>query len=343
MDDGNRDFLQQRVTANVHLDHNYQCARVHTTSSNVSAPSTLPVELNQEQEQRASTGKRSNQFQKAGRNLPGASSRSPRALRAGKKRRAIQGRYLCTICETDYAQPQGLTRHEQEKHKAKLCTYCSEFTYGRPYVFREHLVKRHPDIDPNAAISKATRTRRSSTTRRYLPRQRISVPTDEYDSWDHADSQAHTNPHMSSPSTVANLTPTGIFLPNIPSMAYDPQPESTEPAIKEMRKIEDAFTLEPHDTNGDHTISPSTEEGSQPAISLDMSTRAMQFWLVLRMHLTTPSMISDPPPILSGFRIRGRWSERLELLLPTAHRPRRLRPSSRPHHLLVDMVAARSL
>ena len=307
VDDRNHDFLQQRVTAKVTLDHNHhdQYAHVHTTSSNVSesALPTLPNELDKEQEQSPSTGERSDQFQKTGRNLFRASSQS--SLRAGKKRGALQGRYLCTICKIDYAQPQGLTRHEREKHKAKSCTYCSEFTWGRLYLYIEHLLKRHADIDPNAAISKATWTRRSSAIRRnHLPRQRISIPTDEHDDWSRAGSQAHPNSLTSSPSTVANPTP--IPPPTIPTITYYSQPESTELATKEMLKNEDAFTLELHDINDDNATSPSTEQGSQPATSMDMSTQAVQFWLVLHMPLATQYTISNPQTILSGFRIRGR-------------------------------------
>ena len=167
---------------NVSLDNSHRYTRVQTTSSsNFSAPLTLPVipcgqTVVQDEEQRAS------------------SERSPR------------GRYSCNICGQDYAQPQGLTRHQWEKHKARLCMYCREFTWGRPYLFRRHLVKRHPDIDPNAAMDEVTRIRRSTTIRIYLPRQRDPIPTAEHGSWGRSESQARPSQLTSSPSTVSPST-----------------------------------------------------------------------------------------------------------------------------------------
>jgi hypothetical protein len=153
VDDRNRDLPQERVSMNASLDQSHRYTRVHTTSSNFSASSALPVipcvqTIVQDKEQRASR-ERSHQSQKTGRNAP-------------------QGRYSCSICELDYAQPQGLARHQREKHKARLCMYCREFAWGRPYLFKEHLVKRHPGIDPNAVINEATR-RSATSRRRYLP------------------------------------------------------------------------------------------------------------------------------------------------------------------------------
>ena len=41
--------------------------------------------------------------------------------------------------------------------------YCHDFKWGRPYWFKEHLKKRHPDVDPNVALEEATKTRRRAT------------------------------------------------------------------------------------------------------------------------------------------------------------------------------------
>jgi hypothetical protein len=37
-----------------------------------------------------------------------------------------------------------------------LCTYCYAFEWGRPYRFKEHLEKEHPDVDLDAALGGAT-------------------------------------------------------------------------------------------------------------------------------------------------------------------------------------------
>jgi hypothetical protein len=251
------------------------------TSSDVSAPSALSVissgqTVEQDIEQLSSTGKRPNQ-QKMGKTLK-ALSRS--SLRPGKKRVAPQGRYSCGICKLDYKQPQGLKRHQREKHNFRLCPYCCEFAWGRPYLFREHLVNRHPGIDPIVEIIKATRTRQSPTIRRYLPQEQASIPADEHDSCGRTEFQAHPNLLTSSLSTVANHAP--IFPPNTPSMTYDLQQKD------------------------DHTISSSTEEGAQPATNLNVSTRAVQIWLVLCMPMATLSMISDSIDHFLRFQDRGK-------------------------------------
>jgi hypothetical protein len=304
----------------VSLNHDHRHTDVHITSSDVSAPSALSAispgqTVEQDKEQIASTGERPNQ-QKMGKKLSvKALSRS--SLRPGEKRVAPQGRYSCGICKLDYTQPQGLKRHQREKHNSSLCMYCCEFAWGRPYLFREHLVKRHPGIDPNVAIIKATRTRQSPTIRRYLPQQRASIPADEHNSWGGTESQAHPNLLNPPLSTVANHAP--IFPPNTPSMTYDLQPKD------------------------DHTTASSTEEGAQPATNLNVSTRAVHIWLVLCMPMATLSMISDPSTTISGFRTGGRRSAELDLLLRTVHQTWRLHLSSRHYHLLVDMVEVRSL
>ena len=242
---------------NVSINHNHRLADVHMTSSNVSAPSTLSASspgqtVEKVKEQIASTGEEPNQ-QKTGNNLSVKVLSRP-SLRPGKKRGALQGQYSCGICKLDYTQPQGLTRHQREKHNARLCTYCYEFAWGRPYLFREHLVKRHPGIDPNAAIIKAVRTRQSSTfRRRYLLQQQALILADEHDSWGRTEFPTHPNSLTSSLSTVANQAP--IFRPNTSYMAYDSQPKDG------------------------HAISPFTE-GAQPATNLNAPTRAVQIWLV---------------------------------------------------------------
>jgi hypothetical protein len=307
VDDRIRDCPQERAVTNVFLDHSHRL-RVHTTSSDISAPSALPVisfgkTVVKDKEKRASRRERSNwipNFQKAGKNLVADLSESRVYLRPDKKPGNCQGRYSCSTCKLDYAQPQGLTRHQVEKHNARLCLYCREFTWGRFYLFKKHLRMRHPGKDHNAAINEATRTHLKG---RYLPRQQLPIPTAEHDSRGsatRAESQACLGQFTLFPSAVARFTT--VFPLDMSSMTYNQQPESTETAIKETHGHEDAGLLEVANANYNHASSPSTEERARIATNLDMSTRNVQIRLVLCSPLATLSivLIHWPPSQISG-------------------------------------------
>jgi hypothetical protein len=276
----------------VSLGHTHQSTPAHPTSSNHSAPSTLPViscgqTVVQDKEQRVP--KRPHRFQETETDPAAALPRSSQSLRLREKPGVSQGRYSCTICNRGYAQPQGLTRHQCEKHKARLCIYCREFAWGRPYLFRKHLVKRHPGIDPDAAIDEAARSRRSATIRRRCPPlPQVTIPTPKSDSWGRAKSQSQLTSSPARPSVVTRLSP--VFLPE---MAYDSQEEFTEPANKEIHGKEDALPSELLNANDECAASPSTGEHAEAAINLHMSARTMQIWLVLYMPSVTSYTISD--------------------------------------------------
>ena len=143
--------------------HQHQYTDVHTRFDSV--PSALPTISHAPavvpyQEQRAPRDGHI-RFYKNGKG-PAALSSWPSGL-PDRKRSIPNGRYTCNICRLGYAQPQGLSRHYRETHKASLCMYCHNFKWGRPYRFKEHLKKRHPDVDPNVALEKATKARRRVT------------------------------------------------------------------------------------------------------------------------------------------------------------------------------------
>ena len=220
----------------VSLGHTHQSTPAHPTSSNLSSPSTLPVIScwrTVVQNKRRRVPKRPHRLQKTETDPAAALSRSSPSLRPVEKPEVSQGRYSCIICDLDYAQSQGLTRHQCEKHNARLCIYCRKFSWGRPYLFRKHLVKQHPGIDPDAAIDEATRIRRSATIRRgYPPLPQIPDPTTKCDSWGRAEFQSH---------------PSHLTLS-----------ESTEPVNKEMHGREDALPSGLLNANDDRAASPST-------------------------------------------------------------------------------------
>ena len=262
----------------VSLGHTHQSTPAHPTLSDRSAPSTLPAiscgqTVAQDKERRAP--KRPHRFQRT----PGPAEK-PGLSRV---------RYSCSICNLDYTQSQGLTRHEREKHKARLCIYCRKFAWGRPYLFRKHLAKRHPSIDPDVAIVEAARTRRSITIRRrYPPLPQVPIPIPKCDSWGRAESQSRLSQLASSTvrlSAVTGLSPSSVFLPEI---AYDSQSESTEPANNEVHRQEDAFSLELLNANDECAASPPTGEHAEAATNLDTSARSRQMRLVPYM----PSVVS---------------------------------------------------
>ena len=67
-----------------------------------------------------------------------------------------RGRYQCGTCGEGFAQPQGVRRHHLEKHEPKSCPHCRTFKWARPYLFKTHLRKVHPDVDPEATTLDAT-------------------------------------------------------------------------------------------------------------------------------------------------------------------------------------------
>lgn len=95
---------------------------------------------------------------------PSRPSRPPLAAASGiTTHRAPMGRYPCNLCGKRYFQPQGLKRHQRESHGASRCMYCRGFKWGRPYLLRDHLKKRHPEVNIDAALEEATRTHRRAT------------------------------------------------------------------------------------------------------------------------------------------------------------------------------------
>jgi hypothetical protein len=67
--------------------------------------------------------------------------------------------FMCSICNKRYAQRQGLNRHYGEKHDPNLCKYC-KFEWIRPYEYRAHLEKCHPNENSDEALGKPAKSRR---------------------------------------------------------------------------------------------------------------------------------------------------------------------------------------
>jgi len=108
----------------------------------------------QYQGQRASRGP-PQQIQKQGTGQGPTTSSSRSSRRPVGVRGAHNGPYLCNVCGKRYAQSQGVWRHYWETHDARLCSYCGIFKWGRPYLYKKHLQKKHADVDFHAALDEA--------------------------------------------------------------------------------------------------------------------------------------------------------------------------------------------
>lgn len=229
-------WYQEYMPINTPLDHNHRYTHAHTTSDS-SVSSTLSAGIYtsstvaQHRDQRASR----HMPQGSKRSEEGPAAESPRTpLRSNWNRGTPPGRYRCT-CGRDYAQLQGLARHRRETHDTYMCTYCGAYAWARPYRFREHVKRKHPGVDPDVALKKAT----------YLPvkaRRRITNKTKNIPQCALPAAETQLYPSSSPPAAMAVLP---VSLPAVSSVGYNSQLGSAASAksIMEMHKYEDARDL----------------------------------------------------------------------------------------------------
>ncbi|KAH9968464.1 hypothetical protein BJV74DRAFT_868338 [Russula compacta] len=220
---------QEGVTTNVPSDQALRCAHADTIPD-LSVPSTVPA-VSCTQEQRSSQG-RPQKVRKTRKGLASASSRTRRSrLPAGPDiSEAPKGLFSCDLCRKGYVQLQGLRRHYREKHAASSCEYCDDFKWGRPYLFKEHLEKRHPHVNADVTPEAVAGVRCSATTAaRYPPQQGASPPTSEHDRWGSAEPQLHP------------LVPPALAVAKLPSVCSAPCDVRTEvEALRRMQKVGEA-------------------------------------------------------------------------------------------------------
>jgi hypothetical protein len=150
-------------------------------------------------------------------------------------RKARTPRFSCNDCGAKYVQRQGLNRHRREKHKPNLCMYCGA-KWGRPYEFRDHLEKHHPDVDRDMALGKPAGSRRRSAIFVRRPSQQVSLPTIDHGGRDHSGIREYPPASaVAKPSTVT-ISP--------PDMTYAPQPESTRSIMTSNSIPEGAVNLD---------------------------------------------------------------------------------------------------
>ena len=268
------DWRQECVTTNG-LSESLRYAPVYTvfSSSTTSAlPKTsYPPTAVQYQARNASQDRpQAYQFEKRGEATTEAPSQSRSIRRPASMRRVPKcSSYSCNICRKVYAQPQGVTRHHRETHSTNICTYCGDFEWGRPYRFKAHLKKRHPEVDPDAALNEATRIHRGTTSMKiYPPRQRDLAATAVYDRRSlRSESQI---PLTLDPYAVAKVT---AGSPSIASFAsYNPQPKSAETKMKRRHDIEDAPEVKFLDVTDAHPVFSYTEDHAQQLEARNLSS-----------------------------------------------------------------------
>ena len=174
------------------------------------------------------------QYQNPRKFLTTASSRMHRKPNGKRKFPTIQQRYSCNICGLDFAQTQGVTRHQRKAHqRGSLCRICNDFRWSRPYQLTNHLKSQHPDIHlPPALLTEVTKRRRRATLTRshHIRRQQASPPT---------------TPQPPTPPLPTAFELMHISSPSVSRVAFDPQHKTIVPASKNVTRIyEDARELE---------------------------------------------------------------------------------------------------
>jgi len=249
--DISRDWCQQGISTGVPSDQGHRSTLTDTAphAFGTSVPSGTPSThaFVQYQEQRTSRDQHQ-QTQKTGKG-PTRSSQRLAGMDGAPK-----GRYSCNLCDKRYSQRQGVRRHQREAHDAHLCMYCRDYAWGRPYRLREHLVKRHPDVDPDAALEQATGTRhRPTMIPRGLPHERVSSSPPTFEYFERGGVESLLQPLTLHPLAVTQLQPVSPLTQS--SLGYDQQSELADVTI------------------------PCTDGGSQMAKDLDASAGHIQTWL----------------------------------------------------------------
>lgn len=98
--------------------------------------------------------------------------------------------------------------------------YC-DAEWGRPYEYRDHLERYHPDVDPDLILGKAAGSRRKSACFARHRSQQASLPTIEHIQRGHSEIMRYI-PALVEPSTITL---------SAPDMTYVPRHEPTQPIM----------------------------------------------------------------------------------------------------------------
>jgi hypothetical protein len=179
-------------------------------------------------------------------------------------------RHECS-CGASFIQRQGLTRHIRRALNPHSCVSC-DFRWVRPYAYRKHIIKNHPDLDPDIVVGKSAESRRPAMppTKRSAQQPR-SLPAVEQGQ----QMSARFQPYPLAPPLVAGVT-------SVPQpatfVAHDLQPVHPGLAIT-MDEHEHAPRSEFRDALDLPAMFPSTEECAELVSDLDDSRQDCQLGL----------------------------------------------------------------
>ena len=153
---------------------------------------------------------------------------------AARTRGAPELPYSCDACGERYSQLQGVSRHRRRAHNnPHSCLRCN-FKWSRPYQYRDHLMKHHPDVDCDYVLGKPAGSRsRSTIIGRDLPHH-FSLPAVELGQLGRRSQAAQAEPrqHPIAPPLSAPTKFTHASLPAISPTICNPQPKYAEQAIR---------------------------------------------------------------------------------------------------------------
>ncbi len=180
-------------------------------------------------------------------------------------RQAGNPRYKCS-CGASFTQWQGLTQHIRTALNPTSCVSCV-FKSARPYAHREHILKRHAELNPDEVLGKRAGSRRPATslTKRSAqqPRSRPAVEQGQ---------------QMS-----ARFQPYPLALPLVVGVTSVSQPATSV-----------AHNLQPvHITMDEHEYAPRSEVRYAPDLpAVSVNRRACRASKRLRRFTSGPTWVS---------------------------------------------------
>ena len=149
------------------------------------SPIPRPVESREKRKPRVRP--RAHRYQKSTLNKKGKVERLRWSRRSADFHIARIPQFFCDNCDADFVQKQGLNRHREHKHRDEydepsLCIRC-DFKCTRPYEYRAHLEKRHPEVDANLILGKVAGSRRRTAYFARYPSQQVLLPTIDHGRW----------------------------------------------------------------------------------------------------------------------------------------------------------------
>ena len=188
--------------------------------------------------------------------------------------------FPCDKCDKQYAQPQGVTRHQRKSHGEKsACPNCNDFRWSRRHQLTKHLKEQHPDINLDATLYEATRCRREATmNNKHLRQQQASPPAIVRGGGSHG--EPLPRPPMRTLPASAKDSHVSLH-PMLPGpMTYDPRPKHHAERPVTSCKHEGARGLDLFNpTTNTPSAFSSTEERPQIGNDAGMSVRHILFWL----------------------------------------------------------------